>query len=466
MILDIKYKVIANSGVLEGLASLQEVFPGRVRILIKKTMDSLIVRDRNELFLWGDVLFSKADRHYSVPLERYKEVKKLGYSSDMHGRFDKQFQHMFKTSFVDERGHWCGGKNTYVINGDVIDNKDRDGSLDDSLEMLEWLLAVQKEAKKAGGELVMILGNHELMLILFQLSYSRFIDEQVKEVGASKEAQYKVFKCVDLLLTAIIDENIKACWADDKRVFFHAGVSKRLWEETFLPEIKKLKTCGILRRVFGSIRESSVELTRVDIIDYFNNILRNTVVRIKRVYEKARKKGVDKKPSELQFLLKKSIYGELCLDTCNIGRMFGDRYGCSSRDFHPMFNIGRDRRGKAAYGGVFWVDSRETALTKFEGTPLAHHIKIAGHTYVGDKGISFYDGWVLCDVRRDCSGVISGVDDEHDQVVVVIEKNEPGSVYPLYEYVISDRGGFGGKYDEGLVGVGECVCSNFGCVIS
>ena len=58
---------------------------------------------------------------------------------------------------VDTKGTWIG-KNMIVVQvGDVFDRGNK------SVVLLDWLLALREQAAAAGGELKLLLGNHELM---------------------------------------------------------------------------------------------------------------------------------------------------------------------------------------------------------------------------------------------------------------------------------------------------------------
>lgn len=67
---------------------------------------------------------------------------------------------------VGADGRWTGGKTTLVQLGDVTDR----GA--DSLKIVRSLQQLQKEAPRAGGEVVVVLGNHEAMNLLGDLRYT------------------------------------------------------------------------------------------------------------------------------------------------------------------------------------------------------------------------------------------------------------------------------------------------------
>jgi hypothetical protein len=63
-------------------------------------------------------------------------------------------------------GHWAAGKTTLVQLGDIVDREP------DSLQIIRSLQQLQAEAPKAGGRVVVVLGNHEAMRVLGDNRYT------------------------------------------------------------------------------------------------------------------------------------------------------------------------------------------------------------------------------------------------------------------------------------------------------
>lgn len=84
---------------------------------------------------------------------------------DVHGDFDDFSLILKRTGLTDDQNHWVGGNTTLVQTGDVLDRgpKGRDA--------MDLLMGLEKEAAKAGGQLVPLLGNHEVMNIIGDLRY-------------------------------------------------------------------------------------------------------------------------------------------------------------------------------------------------------------------------------------------------------------------------------------------------------
>ena len=84
---------------------------------------------------------------------------------DVHGDFDDFVSVLQHERLIDAAHHWTGGKTTLVQVGDLLDRGPK------PREVLDLLMALEKEAPKAGGRVVSLMGNHEAMNIMGDLRY-------------------------------------------------------------------------------------------------------------------------------------------------------------------------------------------------------------------------------------------------------------------------------------------------------
>jgi len=84
---------------------------------------------------------------------------------DVHGDLDAFTDLLRKCGLIDEARHWSGGKATLVQTGDLIDRGPK------SHAVLDFVMALQKEAQRANGAVRVGLGNHEVMNIIGDLNY-------------------------------------------------------------------------------------------------------------------------------------------------------------------------------------------------------------------------------------------------------------------------------------------------------
>jgi hypothetical protein len=84
---------------------------------------------------------------------------------DVHGAYEGFLTVLRFAGLADEHGHWAGGKAHLVQTGDVLDRGK------DAPKVLDLLMRLEGEAKKAGGRVHALLGNHEVMNVLGDLRY-------------------------------------------------------------------------------------------------------------------------------------------------------------------------------------------------------------------------------------------------------------------------------------------------------
>jgi hypothetical protein len=84
---------------------------------------------------------------------------------DLHGDFAAWRAIARTAGLVDAQGHWSGGKTVLVQVGDAVDRGPK------SLQIIEDLMRLQREAPLAGGRVVALVGNHEAMNMTDDLRY-------------------------------------------------------------------------------------------------------------------------------------------------------------------------------------------------------------------------------------------------------------------------------------------------------
>ena len=65
---------------------------------------------------------------------------------------------------LDRSAHWAGGRGVFVQVGDILDRGV------ETRPVLDLLMRLEKEARPAGGRVIVLLGNHDVMNILGDLS--------------------------------------------------------------------------------------------------------------------------------------------------------------------------------------------------------------------------------------------------------------------------------------------------------
>jgi len=84
---------------------------------------------------------------------------------DLHADLDNALSAMKMLGVVDDEGHWAAGEATFVQTGDLTDRGPDSGPL---IDLMQRLIP---EAEAAGGRVVSLLGNHEVMNLQGDLRY-------------------------------------------------------------------------------------------------------------------------------------------------------------------------------------------------------------------------------------------------------------------------------------------------------
>jgi Calcineurin-like phosphoesterase len=84
---------------------------------------------------------------------------------DVHGDFNDFCAILQRVGLIDEQRHWTGGKATLVQVGDLIDRGPK------PREVMDLLISLEEQAADAGGRVVALLGNHEVMNLMGDLRY-------------------------------------------------------------------------------------------------------------------------------------------------------------------------------------------------------------------------------------------------------------------------------------------------------
>jgi hypothetical protein len=117
---------------------------------------------------------------------------------DVHGAFDDFVAILQRTGLIDKQNHWAGGKATFVQVGDLLDRGPK------PREVMDLMISLGKEAGLAGGQVVSLVGNHEMMNIMGDLRYVTPVNYASFADGYSEKRQ-----------KAAYDEYVK--WRDSHR---------------------------------------------------------------------------------------------------------------------------------------------------------------------------------------------------------------------------------------------------------
>ena len=107
----------------------------------------------------ADAKARKVDNYHWTGVERIIAI------GDLHGDYKRYIHVMKSAGLIDKGGKWSGGKTHFVQTGDITDR----GA--DSRKIIDHLVKLSKQAKKAGGYVHLLIGNHETMNVVGDLRY-------------------------------------------------------------------------------------------------------------------------------------------------------------------------------------------------------------------------------------------------------------------------------------------------------
>jgi hypothetical protein len=96
---------------------------------------------------------------------RVPDAPRIVAVGDVHGSYDSLLAVLGFAGIVDAKGKWSGGKAHLVQTGDLLDRGK------DARKVLDLLMRLEGDARKAGGRVHALLGNHEVMNLLGDLRY-------------------------------------------------------------------------------------------------------------------------------------------------------------------------------------------------------------------------------------------------------------------------------------------------------
>ncbi|RZV41415.1 MAG: metallophosphoesterase, partial [Acidimicrobiales bacterium] len=116
---------------------------------------------------------------------RFEQVEKIVAVGDIHGAHSALVGLLKATGLIDSDQNWIGGKTHFVSLGDILDRGP------DSRKSMDLLMKLQSQASKAGGQLHVVAGNHELMNLMGDLryvsagEYAAFAGDETQDMRAS-----------------------------------------------------------------------------------------------------------------------------------------------------------------------------------------------------------------------------------------------------------------------------------------
>ena len=128
---------------------------------------------------------------------------------DVHGQYDAFVTILRHAGLIDGQLNWCGRRNRLVQMGDILDRGPKPRQVDDLLDK------IQQQANAEQGEVIRLVGNHELELLMSNFLISGFGKEEARFMR-------------DKIKRQVLDFEVRAAYAYKGFLFTHAGVTHKL----------------------------------------------------------------------------------------------------------------------------------------------------------------------------------------------------------------------------------------------
>jgi len=173
----------------------------------KECKDQYTLDKLNKIMFWEDTLIGKISSNDN----EYKRIVVVG---DLHGDYEKAVKVLRHANLIDRKNNWIATDTILIQMGDLTDRGD------DGKKNLDLFIKIREQAKKYGGIVYILYGNHEIYNMKGNHFFTSYKD--IKNYGGlekfekafSMEGKYGQFIRKEMNLTMIIDDTM----------YSHAGV--------------------------------------------------------------------------------------------------------------------------------------------------------------------------------------------------------------------------------------------------
>lgn len=165
----------------------------------------------------------------------YKMVEKIVVIGDIHADYEVLLAVLKKAGVINDKLEWIGGKTYLVMIGDLVDGKARidNWNGDSDIKVINFLSKLIKLAKRKGGDVIILLGNHEFMNIRGNFTYSG--SNGIKQMGGElNRLKYFNNQFLSFANKCFLAVNIGG-W-----IFCHAGIVPEISKKYSIPKLNAM----------------------------------------------------------------------------------------------------------------------------------------------------------------------------------------------------------------------------------
>lgn len=144
-------------------------------------------------------------------MQAQKRARRLVVVGDVHGQYEPFATILHHAGLIDEHLNWTGSRDRLIQMGDILDRgpcaKETNALLD----------KIQHQAARCGGEVIRLVGNHELEILLSNFT-----------ISGLKRAEAVLLR--DHMAAQVLNGQLRAAYGYKGILFTHAGVTRRLYK--------------------------------------------------------------------------------------------------------------------------------------------------------------------------------------------------------------------------------------------
>jgi hypothetical protein len=128
-------------------------------------------------------------------------VERIVAIGDIHGNWDGYVATLRAAELIDDENNWTGGRTHFVQTGDIPDRGP------DTLRVIRHMQQLKRQARRAGGQVHHLIGNHEAMNVYGDL---RYVDPEEFAAFADQDSERLRERYLDTLLDRMASQDPKA----------------------------------------------------------------------------------------------------------------------------------------------------------------------------------------------------------------------------------------------------------------
>ena len=146
----------------------------------------------------------------------YCDIDSIFVVGDVHGEYDRLVNLLKKSNIINDNLDWISGKSHLVFLGDLFDRGNK------VTKTLWFIYELEQQAKRSGGNIHLVLGNHEIMVMSKDL---RYLSRKEKNISLAYKVSYDyLFHPKKTILGNWLKSKTSVLKLDDI-LFAHGGVS-------------------------------------------------------------------------------------------------------------------------------------------------------------------------------------------------------------------------------------------------